>query len=235
VRTWENGPVVMITDRKWSLLCWATASFLGLGWVILLVFHPDPRLIFQLGGGDVLIYRILIQRAAAGFGLGDPFLWEHHADPGSIFSIFHFWPTVLGGIFRSTGCLGLLATSLLLSGLWFHSVFRFCLRLGQGRPYAFFVAGVQTFFVINQAYEICGFKTNLAAYSFFWTEHERLYPTVTSMAFYNLAALVVLWALDRRSIVRGLLAGGLVALTAYGRGYEWMVLLGALVLFGGTA
>ncbi|MBI4028225.1 MAG: hypothetical protein HY360_24785 [Verrucomicrobia bacterium] len=217
-------------SRRWSLLCWGAALTLGVGWVIALLLHPEPSLLLPDSVPDTLLYTLFIQKAAAGFGYGDPFLWEYRDDPASLHSFFHFWPQMYGELYRLGGHSLLLAVSIFLSGLWFYTVFRFALRLGQARPYAFFMAGVQTFFIVNIAYQVCGFKTNFAAYTFWVTEHSRLYPTVTSMAFYNLAALGVLWALSRPEILKTILVAALVALTVYGRPFDWMVLLGALAI-----
>lgn len=215
-------------NRPWPVLCWGAALVLALNWVIRWLCHPEPSLLFPAGSGDTCLYTFFIQRASEGFTTGDPFFWEHRSDPASIFSIFHFWPLVYGNFYRVGGEPLLLCISIFLSGLWFYSVFYFCLRLGQARPYAFFVAGVQTFFVVNHAYLFAGFGMDFSAQHFWGTEHERLYPTVTAMAFYNFSAAGVLWALEGAGSLPMIVAAVLVALTAYGRPFDWMIMLGAL-------
>jgi len=215
----------------WALLCWGAGLILGVGWIVPLFLHPDPSLLLPSKHPDSLLYTLFIQKASAGFYLGDPCLWEHWHDPESVFSFYHFWLRAYGSAYGIGGYPLLLFISLFLSGLWFYQVFCICLRLGQPRPYAFFTAGVQAFFVVNLAYQAVAYKTNFTAYSFWSTEHTRLYPSVTSMAFYNAAALGVLWTLERPTLPRTGLAAFLIALTAYGRPFDWMVLLGALLLF----
>lgn len=214
------------------MLCCAAPSLLVLGWLIPWVAVRDASLILPVRAPDVLLYTTFIQRAAQGFLSGDPFLWEHHQDAASLFSFYHFWPWVYGKLFNLGGHPALLLASMLLSGIWFSAVFSFATRLGQPRPYAFFTAGLQTFFVVNFAYQAFGFKTNFAAYNLSTSEHVRLYPTVTSMALYNMAVLAVAWALPRLTWRTLIPASALVAWTVYGRPFDWMVLLGALALVG---
>lgn len=214
---------------SWAGLCWGAALTLAVGGMVAALRHPDPGLLLPIKSPDVLLYTVCIQKAAAGFDHGDPLLWEHRDSPSSLFSFYHLWPSLYGHIYRAGGHLLLHATALLLSGLWLYAVFLFYLRLGVSRPWAFFAAGIQTFYS-GFAYQAAGFKTNFAAYSFWITEHSRLYPTVTSMAVYNLAALSVVWTLERPKLFRALLASALIALAAYGRPFDWMVLLGALGL-----
>ncbi len=193
--------------RLWFLLCWGAALALGVGWLIPLFLHPDPSLFLPDKHEDSLLYTLFIQKASLGFYRGDPFLWEHRHDPESVFSFFHFWPCIYSIAYKMGGYLLLLGISLFLSGLWFYQVFCICLRLGQPRPYAFFVAGAQTFFVVNLAYQMAGYRTHFEAYSFWFNEHSRLYPSVTSMAFYNATALGVLWTLERANSSKNRLCG----------------------------
>ena len=219
-----------ISNRHWTQLCWLASFMLGIGWLLALALHPIPSQVLPATSPDVLLYGNLIQKASMGFCQGDPFLWEYHQDPKSIFSFFNFWIKIYGKAYSLGGNSLLLLISTLLSGLWFYAVFQFTAKLGEPRPYAFLMAGIQTFFVVNFAYQACGFKTNFAAYNFVTSEHSRIYPSVTAMAFYNLAALGVIHALQRPGIIRTLVAGALVGLVAYGRPFDWMVLMGALTI-----
>ncbi len=215
---------------RWGWLCWGTALFLVVSVALDFFLHPGAPFLFPNTFSDSLLYTFFIQRASDGFLSGDPFLWEHRHDPSSLISIFHFWPSVYGQIFRMGGYAALMVVSLFLSGLWFYSLFRLCLKLGHPRAYAFFVAGIQTFFVVNFAYQFVGFKTNLALYNFWITEHVRLYPTVTAMAFYSLAVLLVLHATEKPSWRRVACAALGVALVIYGRPFDWMVLVGGIAM-----
>ncbi len=218
--------------RRWVLLCGIAVALLGVGWLIPLIAVRNLSLLLPVRTPDVLLYVLFIQRAAHGFLSGDPFLWEHHQDAASLFSFYHFWPWAYGKLYSLGGHPGLLVASLILSGVWFYAVFAFAVRLGQPRPYAFFTAGIQTFFVVNFAYQAFGFKTNFAAYNLATSEHVRLYPSVTSMALYNVAALAVLDVLQRVRWRRLVVVALLVAWTIYGRPFDWMVLMGALALAG---
>lgn len=218
------------SPRRWILFCWAAAFLTGIGWLISLSQHPFPSQLWPSTSPDTLLYTHFIQKSSAGFFHGDPFLWEHREDSQSLFSIFHFWPMIYGKIFSAGGHPLLLLISTLLSGLWFYSAFRFSIRLGEPPAYAFFMSGLQVFFVVNLAYQVCGFKTNFGAYNLATTEHARLYPSVTAMAIYNLAALLVCGTLQSPSFFRILVASLTVALTIYGRPFDWMVLMGALTL-----
>ncbi|MFZ4695381.1 MAG: hypothetical protein ACOYMV_09665 [Verrucomicrobiia bacterium] len=217
-------------EVRWVVVCWGAALFLGAGWIAVSIRQPNPPLVFADKTPDTLLYTLFIQKASLGFSHGDPFLWEHREDPKSVLSFFHLWNQAYGTILRWGGHLSLLVLSIFLSGLWFYALFRFCVRLGQSRPYAFFVSGIQTFFVVNLVYQGKAFGTNLLAYPVWVTEHVRLYPTVTAMAVYCLAALGVLWALERPRITKSIAVAALCGLAAYGRPFDWMVLMGALCL-----
>lgn len=219
-----------LLTQRWGLLCLSLAMMLFVGWLIPLSLNSDRSLILPEKNADTLLYHVFIQKAAAGFLHGDPFLWEHREDPASLLSFFHFWPMLYGKLYTLGGHGLLLVISALLSGLWMYAVFSFARRLGQPAPYAFLTATLQTFFIVNLGYQAMGFKTQFALYNLATSEHARLYPSVTAMAFYNLAALSVAWALQRSTIPPILFASGLVAFTAYGRPFDWMVLMGALSL-----
>jgi hypothetical protein len=221
-----------MNDRRWLLLCVVTTAMLLVSWLVPLALAPDRGLLLPLRGPDTLLYTVLIQRASVGQVHGDAFVWEHREDPASLFSFFHAWPLVLGKLYAVGGHLLLLGVSTALSGLWFWSLFRFAIRLGLPRPWAFFLAGLQTFFVVNLTYQVCGFKTSWSAYNLSVSEHARLYPSVVSMSIYGAAVLAVVCALQSPGLRRALLAAALVTATAYGRPFDWMVLLGALGFVG---
>ncbi len=214
----------------WVLLCWGSAFLFGCGWVATYFFHPDPTLLLPDKIADTLLYTAIFQKSASGFNTGDPFLWEHRYDPASVISFYHFWPAIFGFIYQIGSHPLLIVTSTLLSGLSFYSVFHICTKLGHPKPFAFFVAGIQTFFIVNLAYQISGFRTDFSLYNISKSEHSRLYPSVTAMAFYNLATFMVIWGIQRPRFLKTVLASLLVALTAYGRPFDFMVLFGALCL-----
>ena len=215
---------------KWGLLCWLTACLLALAPLADRALHSGSYFLLPNTFSDSLLYRVIIQKAAQPGPVGDPFLWEHRHDPQSLLNLVRFWPSVYARVYERGGDVALLAFSTILSGVWFFALFRFARRLGMPVTFAFFVAGIQAFFVVNLAYQVVGFKTNFRAYSFWITEHMRLYPSVTAMAWYSVAAVTVAWAVDDGRRLRLALAGALVALTTQGRPFDWLVLMGALVL-----
>ena len=220
-----------VRSVRWMLACWGTACLLLVAPLVDRARHPDSPLLYPPTFNDALLYRVILEKAAPGEP-GDPFLWEHRHSSRSMLNLVRLWPVAYGQLYHHGGDAALLALSTLLSGLWFFALFLCARRLGLPPPVAFFVAGVQCFFVVNFAYQVVGFKTNFRAWSFWITEHMRLYPTVTAMAWYGVAAALVAWAFTAGRAWRLVLAGLAVALTAYGRPFDWMVLLGALgILF----
>lgn len=213
---------------RWAALCWAAALTLTIGWIIPLLMHPHPEWVFPLKSVDALLFTVYIQKAAMGFTHGDTLILEHANNPESIFSFYHFWPVIYGKLYAVGGYPWLVVVSTLLSGLWFYSTFRFAERLSMPRPFAFFITGLQVFFVVNLAYQALGYKTNLAAYNLVTSEHSRLYPSVTAMAIYSAAALAMARLLQSPGALNRLVAPALIALVAYGRPFDWMVLMGAL-------
>lgn len=216
---------------RWAGLCFATAFILGLHFPIDSILHPGSVFFLPDTFNDSLIYTALIQKCSDGLGRGDPFLWEHRNDPASLFSFLHFWPVVFGYVYSMTGHTGLVVVSLLLSGLWFFALFLCFKQLGHPDQISFFLAGVQSFFVVNLAYQIVGFKTNFSLYTFWVTEHVRLYPTVVAMAVYCLSTCCVLALIKQRSWKRVLAASISAGLVVYGRPFDWMVLMMALGLY----
>ncbi|MDD2708009.1 MAG: hypothetical protein PHV34_08370 [Verrucomicrobiae bacterium] len=218
---------------RWILLCWGAALFLNLGFLVnSLVWNKGVAQAYPVAS-DSLIHPVYIQKAAAGFVHGDPFLWEHRADSAAIVSFFNIWFRIYGWFYQWGGDWSMVCLRTLFSGLWFYSLFRFCCMLGFPAPGAFLTAGVQAFFVVNFAYQLIGFKTHFSAYNLEVSEHVRLFPTVTAMAVYNLAVWLVARALESPAQRRfcGWMcpaAGAAVALTAYGRPFDWMAVTGAV-------
>jgi hypothetical protein len=218
----------------WSIACFLTPLLFLAGILYDRSAFPESRFLFPNTFEDSLLFQTIIERASQGY-LGDSFLWEYRDDPAALTSFFNFWPVVFGVIYRQGGWPLLLCLSLFMSGLWFYSIFQMNRLLGQKEPYAFFMAGIQTFFVVNLAYQMMGFKTNFGLYNFWVTEHMRLYPSVTAMAIYNFSALLTLKALLRQNYLVALLAGVMTALTVYGRPFDWMVLIMGIGLLAGVA
>jgi hypothetical protein len=217
-------------EKRAIVLCWGIALILLVGPVLDATWDATRAFLFPNTLNDALIHPAFMRKAADGFHSGDPFLWEHRTDPTSVTSFFHFWPHILGHVLKIAEYPGLLVLSVFFSGLWFYSIYRFCRELGQSLYFALFSAGIQTFFVVNLAYQINGFKTNWQNYNFWITEHMRLYPSVISMAVYNLVAFLVLVDLRYRKLITLILAALIGALTVYGRPFDWMIFMGALAL-----
>lgn len=207
------------------LICAATASLLFVGPWLDLLLHPDSPLWLPWATmPDVSVYVAVFRRAAEGALLGDPFVWEHRVDPSSVFTAFAFWPGVFGKLTGAFGDGVLPLAGWGLSTLWFFGLFRLAKALGQPAGRAFGASGVACFFAVNLAYNLNGYKLNFGAWNLALTEHLRVYPTVASMAVYALAAWRLYAAIAGPSTWRVGVAGVLVAATAPGRPFDWMVL-----------
>src|SRR3989344_1637084 len=150
-------------------------------------------------------------------------------DPGSVFSVYNYWPSFFGFLIRMGGDVMIPSIGWLLSTLWFFGLFRFCKALGQSSHYAFFVSGLTCFFSVNLAYNLNGYKLNVSAWNFAITEHLRPYPTVSSMAVYTLAIYAFYMALVKKSLLRIIAASFLIGFTVLGRPFDWMVLETAVI------
>jgi len=190
--------------------------------------YPESTFLWPISDTDAMLYFVFVQKIAHGFSNGDALLWEHRSDPSAILANFHFWPLILGTIYKYGGDFAYLATWFIVIALWLYALFRLCVHLGQPRPYAFFTAGMQVFFIVNLAYQVNGLRGRWESYNFWCTELVRLYPSVISMCVYSSAVLLVALAIKTRRWLTIAPASILVALTSYGRPFDWLVLLGAL-------
>lgn len=207
------------------ILCGATASLLLVGPLLDLLLHPDAPLWLPWATmPDVSVYVAMFRRAAEGTLGGDPFVWEHRADPSSIFAVFAIWPRLFGALIRRAGDGGLALAGVVLSTFWFFGLYRLARAFGQEPWRAFAAAGIACFFSVNWAYNLNGYRFHLGAWNLALTEHLRVYPSAASMAIYALAAWRMYAAVSSPTAWRVALAGGLVAGTAIGRPFDWMVL-----------
>lgn len=212
------------------LICLATTTLLWIGPLTDLLQHPESPLWFPFATmPDFSVYVSMFRRAALDGLTGDPFTWEHRMDPGSVFSVYNYWPSFFGFLIRIGGDVMIPFIGWLLSTLWFFGLFRFCKGLGQSSHYAFFVSGLTCFFSVNLAYNLNGYKLNVNAWNFAITEHLRSYPTVSSMAVYTLAIYAFYMALVKKSLLRITAASFLIGFTALGRPFDWMVLETAVI------
>lgn len=207
------------------LLCAATASLLFVGPLLDLFLHPDSPLWLPWATmPDAAVYVALFRRAAEGALCGDPFVWEHRVDPSSIFSVYAVWPRIFGSLMRDAGNSSLPLASFCLTTFWLFGLYRLAKALGQAPWRAFVTAGVACFFSVNLAYNLNGYHFRLSAWNFTLTEHLRVYPSAASMAVYALAAWRLYAAVSSPTVWRTILAGVLMAATALGRPFDWMVL-----------
>ncbi len=231
-----NFPIRKLWRNGWEgdfFLCLLTASLLWIGpsiasWRDGWRMKVSPLYLMP----DSSIYLGIIERAAQTKLDGDPFLWEHRHDPGSLLSFYNFWPKIYGCLSRHIGLPFLLYTSFLLSAMWFFALLRLCRILGQPRAYAYFTAGMITFFSVNIAYNAIGYRTHFELWNLWLTEHLRLYPTLTSMTIYSLAVWLTFKSLTKSFWLLEILGGIMIGLTAYGRPHDWAVMMLFLIILG---
>ncbi|MCC7518455.1 MAG: hypothetical protein IT578_04635, partial [Verrucomicrobiae bacterium] len=217
------------------MLCAASASLLFLGPLLDWALHPgSPLWLPWATMPDMGVYVAVFRRAAEGALLGDPFLWEHRIDPSSVFTVYAFWPSIFGRLIGAFGDGALPLAGWGLSTLWFFGLFRLAKALSQSPARAFATAGFACFFSVNLAYNLNGYHFRFGAWNLGLSEHLRVYPTAAAMAVYALAAWRLHAAVSAPSFWRIAAAGILVALSALGRPFDWMVLVTAGFLLTGA-
>jgi hypothetical protein len=218
-------------NSKITWACLLTACLLLISPLSDIFFYPNSVCNFPRTDDDTALYKAIMQKFSIGQTKGESFIWEHRFSEKAATSLLSLWLRLYGFLYGLGGDGLLLIISVGMSFLWFYLMMRFCMSLGQSPRFAFFSAGLQCFLVINFAYQLIGYKSNWRLYNLWVSEHMRLYPSVTAMVFYTLSIYSFTSIFLSSSKLRLLGISVLIALVAYGRPYDWLVILGALSLF----
>lgn len=215
VRVWAACAALAIPSVLWPLLEWA--------------YRPAAASLFLpfLNQIDIALPLSWMVRLGSDPSIADLCVWEHRHTPGSPMALCFWWPTLYAIILKLAGTpAAYWGIVFALHTLWLRAAMGIAVELlGPGRR-AWPVAAAFVYLSLPLSLNLYQAKWNLTLWSVIpFYENYRGFPSATALAWSTFAVWRLLVARrvgDSRSF---LVAGLCVAITVYGRPFDWMMLV----------
>ena len=175
-----------------------------------------------------------MSRIAKDSNVTDLSVWEHRHDTGSPSSLVSWWPRCMGFWIHLYGSpAGYWLIVYVCHVIWIYISYQFISRFLENKSVAWWITSLFVYFSFLIGINVFYQSWHVERWSMMFVyENFRAYPSIISLLFSTLAVWRLHVAHQQASLRNFILAGVCVAITPYGRPFDWMILTTFIGLMG---